>query len=305
MISEELKKKKIAIFYDNVTGRDDGPPLYYRRNLTKMGFQVTMLAPSDFESIDAFGEFDLYLWVDWGEDALKDILPYKPINMEKYHPSVYITSDTHLGFDYRVEKAREFDYVFCNQKRAVEEFKEKGVEAKWLLHAVDTDLYSNEPKSIKKYDVGFVGFVSNKKRAEALDVVFKSQPNFWYGQRFFEEAAMKYKECRVNFNNAAVDDINMRFFEVLACGGGALVTEVVPTLMEILPRDNVCFLYDSNNWGQACTLIKTLLEDSRMREEMVESGRKWVEENHTYEHRIKEALIPILEKEKEKGMGNG
>lgn len=295
MTKEEMKKKRIAVLYDNVTGRDDGPPFYYRRNLTKMGFDVTYLAPSDVDSIKAFGEFDLYLWVDWGEDALSSILPYKPINMSEFHPSVYITSDTHLGFDYRLEKAREFDYVFCNQKRAVEEFKEKGVEAKWLLHAVDLDIYSNEPKSIKKYDVGFVGFVSNKKRAEALDVVFKSQPNFWYGQRFFEEAAMKYKECKVNFNNAVKDDINMRFFEVLGCEGGILVTEDVPTLDEILPSYTVCMTY--SNWEGSCKSISLALEEGHL--VIAKQGRKWVEENHTYEHRIKEALIPIMEKNDE------
>jgi len=299
MISEELKKKKIAIFYDVVTGRDDGPPLYYRRNLVKMGFDVTFLAPKDHESIEAFGDFYLYLWVDWGEDALKDILTYIPVDMSRYHPSVYITSDTHLGFDYRVNKAKEFDYVFCNQKRAVEEFKEKGVEAKWLLHAVDLDIYSDEPKSIKKYDVGFVGFVSNKKRAEALNTVFKFQPNFWYGQRFFEEAAMKYKECRVNFNNAAVDDINMRFFEVLGCGGGVLVTEDVPTLKDILPEGlQVCYRYQHSNWKDACLRMELVLANPyNAAMHVARDGRKWVEENHTYEHRIKEALIPILEKE--------
>lgn len=297
MISEELKKKKIAIFYDVVTGRDDGPPLYYRRNLVKMGFDVTFLAPKDHESIEAFGDFDLYLWVDWGEDALKDILTYIPVDMSRYHPSVYITSDTHLGFDYRVNKAKEFDYVFCNQKRAVEEFKKEKVEAEWLLHAVDLDIYSDEPKSIKKYDVGFVGFVSNKKRAEALDTIFKENPNFWYGQRFFEEAAMKYKECRVNFNNAAVDDINMRFFEVLGCGGGVLVTEDVPTLEEIMPAEATCIRYNPNDWVQAVDQIQRTLSFPLLIEESARNGRKWVEENHTYEHRIKEALIPILEKD--------
>jgi len=296
MTKEEIKKKNICILYDNVTGRDDGPPLYYRRNLTKMGFNVSYLAPKDYESIEAFGEFDLYLWVDWGEDALKDILPYTPINMERFHPSVYITSDTHLGFDYRLEKAKEFDYVFCNQKRAVEEFKDRGVEASWLLHAVDLDIYSNEPKSIKKYDVGFVGFVSNKKRAEALDVVFKSQKNFWYGQRFFEEAAMKYKESRVVFNNAAIDDINMRFFEVLGCEGGVLVTEDVETLKEILPDFDVCLTYKQDDWPQAVERVKLGLTSS-ITEDIVGTGRRWVEENHTYEHRIKEALIPIMEKD--------
>ena len=125
---------KIAMFYDTRPGRNDGPPLYWRHALETLGHQVIRFT-SQNEPL-GHGEFDLYLWIDWGEDALTGILPFKPISMKDHHPSAYIASDTHLGFDYRLEKAKEFDYVFCNQERAVREFSERGVEARWLQHAV-------------------------------------------------------------------------------------------------------------------------------------------------------------------------
>jgi len=218
---------KIAMFYDTRPGRNDGPPLYWRHALETLGHQVIRFT-SQNEPL-GHGKFDLYLWIDWGEDALTGILPYKPISMKDHHPSAYIASDTHLGFEYRLEKAREFDYVFCNQERAVREFAERGVEARWLPHAVEPRAYPNTPECIKKYDVGFVGFVTFEKRADALDRIYREFPNFFYGQRLFEEAAEVYRKSRIVFNTSAEDDVNMRLFEVLATGS-FLLTEHVPSI---------------------------------------------------------------------------
>jgi len=158
---------KIAMFYDTRPGRNDGPPLYWRHALETLGHQVVRFT-SQNEPL-GHGEFDLYLWIDWGEDALTGILPYKPICMKDHHPSAYVTSDTHLGFEYRLEKAKEFDYVFCNQERAVREFGERGVEARWLPHAVEPRAYPNKPECIKKYDVGLLA--SSHSRKEQMPLI--------------------------------------------------------------------------------------------------------------------------------------
>ena len=107
-------------------------------------------------------------------------------------------------------------HVFCNQKRAVDEFAKDGVEATWLPHAVEPQAYPDSPEAIKKYDIGFVGYVSFEKRADMLDKLFRAFPNFWYGQRLFEDAAEIYRKSKIVFNTAAVDDVNMRCFEALA-----------------------------------------------------------------------------------------
>jgi len=133
---------RVCTFYETRLGRNDGPPLYWTNAMKNKGWEVVHLS-SQHPPPDE--HFDLYLWVDWGEDALTEMLPYTPINVHNLHPSVYVTSDTHLGFDYRLNKAREFDFVFCNQERAVEEFKEQGVESVWLPHAVEPQAYPNQP----------------------------------------------------------------------------------------------------------------------------------------------------------------
>ncbi len=284
---------RVATYYETRLGRNDGPPLYWTKAMKDMGIEVVHLSSRREPDKSKYGEFDLHVWIDWGEDGLTGLLPYKPISMKNLHPSVYVTSDTHLGFDYRLKKAREFDYVFCNQKRAVEEFAEKGVVAEWLPHAVDLDAYPNTPEAVKKYDVGFVGFVSFEKRAIALDRIFKEFPNFYYASgKWFEEAAECYRKCRVVFNTAAVDDINMRLFEVCATGSAQIV-ERVPFMDELegMSSDMNPPFYAYKDIDNAVSIIKYLLNADPGEIERVQNrARNWICSHHTYKHRVETIL---------------
>lgn len=280
---------RIAIYYENRLGRNDGPPLYWYNALKDMGHEVIHFCSRTIPDA-SWGKFDLHLWVDWGEDALKGILPYEPINMSSLHPSVYITSDTHLGYEYRLNKAKEFDFVFCNQIRAVEEFWRDGVKAKFLPHAVEPKAYPNYPECIKKYDACFLGFVTFKKRAVMLDKYFKEIPNFWYGQKFFEAAADIFRKSKVVFNTAAVDDINMRCFEATATGS-FLLTETIPTLYKCFKDGEHLVTYRTVE--DAIDKTKYYIEHEYEREQIAKAGMEHTLNNHTYQHRAKEMLCQI------------
>jgi len=91
---------RIAIYYDLFpeTGyRNDGNPLYTWASLKRMQdkgmLEVDHLAPKEDKSL--FGKYDLNLDVDWGEDGLASIIPYKLIDVPR--PNIYWASDTHLG----------------------------------------------------------------------------------------------------------------------------------------------------------------------------------------------------------------
>ena len=292
---------RVATFYESRLGRNDGPPLYWTHAMRSLGFEVEHLSSAN--SPDAFGKFDVYIWIDWGEDGLAEILPFNPISMEKYSPSIYVTSDTHLGYKYRRDKAKEFTNVFCNQIRAVEEFGKDGVAATFLPHAVEPQAYPDKPVAIKKYDIGFVGFVTFQKRVDMLDELFKSFPNFWYGQRLFEEAAEIYRKSRIVFNTAADDDINMRVFEVLATGS-FLLTEWVPTLGELF-EDGV-HLVTYKTMDEAIEKAKYYLEHEEEREKIAKAGHDLVLKSHTYQNRVLEAFEKIgLLKEVDGGRDTG
>src|ERR1035437_9453087 len=93
--------------------------------------------------LSPFGTYDLNIHVDWGEDGLTGVLPYTPI--ETPYPVAYWASDTHINngkpgdsYPYRLETAKKADFVFCAQKRAVEEMKRDGVANPiWLPHAFE------------------------------------------------------------------------------------------------------------------------------------------------------------------------
>lgn len=287
---------KVAIYYEARLGRNDGGPLYYCHALRQLGHEVVHLSSEAEPNEKEYGKFDLHIVVDWGEDSLTNSLPYKPISMNNLHPSMYVASDTHIGYDYRLNKAKEFDYVFCNQIRGVEEFKRDGVNATFLPHAVEPKAYPNHPVAIKKWDLGFVGFVTFRKRAEMLDAMFKAFPNFFFGQRLFEEAAEVYRKSKIVFNTAADDDLNMRLFEATATGS-FLLTEWVPTIYECFEDGKHLVTYKTMD--EAIEKAKYYLEHEDEREAIAKAGMEHTLENHTYQHRIQKAF-EIINRENNK-----
>ena len=279
---------RIFNFYDDYrrVGRNDGAPMYATRVLREMGHDVLHLVP-DAKLLEGVGRADLYLWIDWGEDALKGVLDYEPIRCPTDAPSVYWTSDTHLGFDYRLAKAREFSNVFCMQKQAAEDFRANGVaSAQWLPHAFEPLAYPKHTM-VKDYDVCFVGHLNSMNRIDFLDRMFKEFPNFWFGRRIFEQAAEIYCRSKIVLNPPIKHEANMRLWESLGCGSFCL-TENFPSIKELF-KDGV-HLVTYENEKDAIEKAKYYLEHDAEREKIAEAGYNWVKQTGTYKHRMTEIL---------------
>lgn len=291
---------RIATYYDpRLSGRNDGAPLYFTNILKKMGHDVTHLSSEEMSSAEMqkYGKFDFHLWTDWGEDGLN--VPYKMI--EKLpSPSVYIPCDTHItdaGKDYRFNRANNSDWVFFNQRNGMDlylkEYPERKDRVFWLPCAVEPQAYPNKPIALKKYDIGFVGYVTFRKRAEMLDRMYKEFPNFFFGQRLFEDAAEVYRKSRIVFNTAANGDINMRISE--ATGSGAfLLTEYVPHLEELYENKKHLVWYKTMD--EAVELAKYYLEHEDEREAIAKAGMEETLAKHTYEKRAETILSTIFPK---------
>lgn len=321
---------RIATMYESRLGRNDGNPLYvtaalkrlqhygniisgkgidvnlaqwfvngeddlYAKHLAeklwdlhKVHIEVDHLAPLD--NIDLFGQYDCFFDIDWGEDGLGGILPYTPSALRK--PLLTWVSDTHLGYDYRLGKAKQADYVFCAQKRAVDEFKRDGIKDPiWLPHAFEPLAYPKFNLLTKKYDVCFVGHVNSENRLEALDRLFKEFPNFYYGQKRFEEASRKFAESKIVFNIAMLGDTNMRCFEVLG-SGSFLLTDRIPNIEELFEDGKHCVFYE--NLDDMIEKAKYYLKHDSEREKIAEAGYRHAMENHTMGHRVEKMLDIIL-----------
>lgn len=290
---------RCAVYYDDIRriGRNDGAPMYVWNVLkNQMGHDAHHLIPSA-EWLKGWGKFDLNFWIDWGEDALGGIIDYEPIPTPM--PGIYWASDTHLGFDYRLSRARQTHqdggHVFCMQKRAVEEFAAAGVPALWVPHAAEPKAY---PKitAIKDYDVCFIGNINSQNRIEFLDRMFKAFPNFFFGRRVFEEAAAVFGRTKVVLHHSIRDDIAMRVFETLATGSFLLCNEI-PTLSELF-QDGV-HLATFKTLDEAVEKAKYYLAHEDERERIAKAGYEEVIAKHTYRHRVERILETVGLKDKE------
>lgn len=285
---------RAAFYYEDWrrVGRNDGPPLYWKRcaeELLGKENAVHLIPNGDWAN---HGKFDVNFWVDWGDDAVMPMLDYKPVIPPS--PNVYVASDTHLGYDYRLSMARQFDFVFCNQKRAVEEFIRDGIDPKkifWMPHAAEPLAYPVK-EIIKKYDVSFIGNIGSWNRVEFLDRMFKEFPNFFYGRRLFEEAAEVFSASRIVLNVAIKDDVNMRVFEALATKS-LLLTDALPTLPELF-KDGV-HLVTYKNHDEAVEKARYYLAHPEEADKIAEVGYNEVMAKHTYMSRLK-TVLEILKK---------
>lgn len=245
-------------------------------------FEVDHIYPTG--DLRPFGQYDLNVHVDWGEDGLTGILPYVPLETPK--PIAYWASDTHIwdqGYKYRLDTARKADFVFVAQKRAQEEFKRDGVNAIWLPHAVEPLAYPKGDIFTKKYDICFVGHVNSMNRQDALDKMFSVFPNFYYGQALFEEAARKFSESKIIFNIAMTDDINMRCFEVMSTGS-FLLTNWIPTIEELFEDGKHLVLYKSMD--ECIDKAKYYLKHEDEREKIAQAGYQEVLAKHKIQNRV-------------------
>ena len=278
---------RIAVYYDNrITTRDDGPPLYYLTTLRELGHQVDMVIPTG--DLTLLGKYELNLLVDWGEDSLLPAIPYQMIEIP--HPNVYICSDTHVGFDYRLNTAKKFDLVLCNQLRGVQEFEKQGVQnVFWHPHAFHPLAYNQGVFDhqtgwktcavSKRHDVCFIGHANTEHRIEFLDAMFKAFPNFFYGQKLFDAAATVFNESKIVLNQAWSDDINMRSFETMG-SGSMLLTPWLPTMPALFTDGVNCVMYKDT--ADAIEKAHFYLAHDEEREKIAKAGYDLVHEKHTY-----------------------
>jgi glycosyltransferase involved in cell wall biosynthesis len=295
-------KKRIAIYYDNRYGRNDGPPLFFFNQLKKReDLEVVHLLPIG-DTLKDVGPMDYHFWVDWGEDALHYPEWHIPKDGGK---TIYVVSDAHIDNGYRYKKAREFDYVFFNQVRFMQEYNPalalQNQKVSWLPHAFEPQAYPNIT-TIKKYDVCFVGHIQADQpnyngisRVMALDRLFKEFPEFYFGSRhpaypgknMFEDAARRFSESKIVFNISIKDDINMRVFEVMGTGS-FLLTNWLPTLGELFEDGKDLVTYKT--YDEMVEKARYYIDHEEEREKIAQNGYNKVIQSHTYKNRIDKIL---------------
>ncbi|MCX5704220.1 MAG: glycosyltransferase, partial [Candidatus Omnitrophica bacterium] len=277
--------KKIAIIYDDALEYTTG--LYCKRALVKMGFNVDHYSPDDLDGIQSI--YDLYLNIDDNE--------HYPFPKE-LRPSAYWVIDTHVSdYEWKPEKAKIFDFIFVAQKCGMDRLKKDGIKnVFWLPLACDPDIHTRYEVA-KEYDMSFVGSISHsKKRIDYLSFLKKSLKgkNIFIGQASPEETAMIYAKSKLVLNMSVADDINMRVFEVLACGRPLVTDDLRNKGQRELFGDKPPFIiYRSKR--DLLKKIKYYLCNEDKSEEIARAGRQEAINKHTYLHRMGE-IIQTIEK---------
>lgn len=301
-------KPRVCVYYHVLptTGwRDDGAPLFLNYNLRKIlngnnnlsdhSGNVVHLAP--YGPMTEFGKFDLNILVDHGEDVLN-----VPLDFEIPHPSAYWVSDAHLDKGYRMERAKQFDFVFVCQKAFIETFVAGGVVREkifYLPHAFEPDVYK-PIATIEKWDWSFVGHPNSEHRIELLDRFIKEFPNYYLGWRTpgmqghneLEDVNLKYNQSKLVINDAIKLDLNMRVFETLGAGR-CLITEDIPEIDGEIGEAFVTY----KSLDEAVGWAKQLLEDDHTRTRIARLGHMEAINNHTYGHRALSMLKTCLDYE--------
>jgi FkbM family methyltransferase len=276
--------RKIAIIFDDKI-RPDTTGVYCQRALSEL-VEVHHFRPFELGQIPSHG-FDLYLRID---DGLEYHLP------SQLRPAAWWVIDTHLNLPWYLDSAPEFNWLFAAQRDAVEQFRNAGCEATWLPLACDPGIHRKH-KVEKSLDVCFVGHLFDGHRADLVALIQKRFPISFVGQRFFDEMAQTYSMARTVFNRSIRNDVNMRFFEALACGSLLVTNDLAENGQEDLARDGV-HLATYRDRDELVDKIAFYLKKGELRERLASAGRALALEQHTYRHRMEKLLGLVKPKPK-------
>ncbi|MBI4335620.1 MAG: glycosyltransferase family 1 protein [Candidatus Omnitrophica bacterium] len=273
---------RLAVIYDLY--REDTLGEHYRRALLGAGCDVSHFWLKDAARINP--EFDAYLRVDDGD--YKYDIPHR-----RLAPSFFYASDTHLKKPFEAIKriARSYDHVFCAQYRGYVALSRahKG-KVSWLPHASDEELHK-DLNVRRELDVAFVGNDGGIPRKFLLQEIRERFPNSYIGNASYNEIAGIYSRARIGFNYSIADDINMRCFEIMACGAALLTNRIGDEGFNILFDESGCIaVYDSPR--DIFSKIEYYLRNDDERARLARGGKGLALE-HTYKKRALSILGTI------------
>ena len=228
-------------------------------------------------------------------------------------------------FEYGLQVAPLYDVFFHIQKGAFEErLKQAGARhSHYLPLAADPEIHrpiqlTADEMEVYGSDVSHMGAGYYNRRRFFVGLTrydLKIWGSDWEGAGLLEEKLQKngervdedeivriYNASRINLNlhsstytdgvNPHGDFVNPRTFEIASCGGFQLVDERSLLTELFQPGQEVVTFNDLDSCRQAIDYYLANPDEAR---KIAEAGRKKVLEQHTYRHRMEEAIQVILD----------
>ncbi|MCA9058608.1 MAG: glycosyltransferase, partial [Planctomycetaceae bacterium] len=214
---------------------------------------------------------------------------------DHFRPRAAWAIDTHLGFNRCVTRFGDADVIFAAQKHDAYRLSETlGCPVHWLPMACDPAIHCPVPGEIETHDVVFVGNTVSPQRQRWLSFLMEHFPGSWVGRAYFGEMARAYSRGRVGFNFSVAGDVNMRMFEIAACGLPLVTNRLYNNgLEELFDIGSEILVWE--NEDDLTHLILELLESEAYRRKIGNAGRIAACQRHTYSHRADVILARLKE----------
>ncbi|QDU09835.1 glycosyltransferase [Gimesia aquarii] len=274
------RQEKIAIIFDHIT-RPETTGLYCLRALQELA-DVTHFHPEQLANSD-FASFDLVLHID---DGLRYRLPTFKCR------SAYWAIDTHLDFDWALQRSQLFDFVFTAQRDGADQLQQAGIEnAQWLPLACDPEIHGRK-KVAAQYDLSFVGNSFPGERDKLLKLLSEKYPHSYFGQADYREMSTIYSGAKIVFNRSLKNDINMRVFETIASGALLITNDLSENGLSTLFQ-NKKHLVTYRDADELIKVIDHYLKHAEERKHIASAGYTEVLAHHTYRNRMQEILNTV------------
>jgi GT2 family glycosyltransferase len=147
----------------------------------------------------------------------------------------------------------------------------------------------------KIHDVCFIAHMNTHQRAHVAGMIAERYKNSLVGQRYFREMAEAYSASRIGVNLSVANDINMRTFEVLACGSMLLTNFIENNGLDQL-FDTEKQLVEYRGEDDFFKKIHHYLSHEDERMAIAKAGREHAIHNHTYAHRMAALLDCVIDR---------
>lgn len=233
--------------------------------------------------VNLITECDGYLWVESGASSY-------PIRLDRsLVPTAGYLIDVHLHLQLSLLQSALFDVVFVAQRDYVDAVRAVNPNTHWLPLAAPA-WFLDLPRH-PKYDVGFVGSLAQSERRRLIIQAIGARFSTNVLSRHYSVADMAdvYASSRVVVNPPVHGDVNMRFFEAMACGAALLSPPLSNGLDDLATPGKQFEIASFASVEGVVTAVEELLASGRAGE-MGARARELVRARHTYMHRLAEVL---------------
>lgn len=196
-------------------------------------------------------------------------------------PTLYYEIDNHV---IRGKDRHFYDYsdvVVLAQNK----FKPHYTDYKtfYLPLGFDEKIHKPMPEVVEEFDIGFIGNLTYPRRKRLFDMLSLNFKTYHAERLFGEDYTRALNRCKIIFNCAMDNDVNMRFFEALGIGK-LLMTDHLLENREFGKPDEHFVEY--NNGKDLIEKVQYYLDNEEIRNKIAIHGHKYALNHHTYTHRL-------------------